>query len=82
MRRQAKVANQHDGKIRISLGSEHRDRMADRPQEKAGDPLPKAKSQGCGDRTVQDGNCSRRSAKQDRLDERPVDGCFETFEML
>ena len=68
--------------IGISLGGKYRERVAERPEQQAADPLLEPETERRRDSTVEDGNCAGRPAQEDWLDQGPVDRDLEAFGML
>lgn len=64
----------HVDELRVAPRRPDRERMADRPDNEAGDPEAQAKTDRAGQRAVDDGERPRSAAKQDRFGQRPVDG--------
>src|SRR3546814_3437173 len=77
----AKVAAQHLAELRVALGGEHRQLVADRPDQDAGDPEPQPHAQRRRQGAVDDSDGPRRAGKQDRLGKRAVQRHLETFDM-
>src|SRR5262249_47166233 len=77
MGRIAHVAPHHFDEQRVALGGPDRGHVAKRPQPKPGDPEPKPQPDGGRHRAVEDRDRARRSGKQDRFSERPVNWRFK-----
>src|SRR3982750_3232143 len=79
---QAQVPDEDRCEVGIAAGSEHRERMAERPQQQAGDPQLKAEPERSGDRSVEDCKRAGSAAEKDRLDQSAVDRRLEAREVL
>jgi hypothetical protein len=63
----AEVSANDLDKVRIALGGPDSGHVADEPEEKACDPKAQTDAEGCGERSVDDGDRTRRAAHEDRL---------------
>ena len=60
--------------LSVAFCGPDREEMADKPECDPDRPEPEAKSDGCCERAVGDGDRAGRAAEQDRLDQGAVDG--------
>lgn len=67
--------------IGISSRGECRECLSGDKQEHSGDPLLEAKTNGCGQRSVEDGHSARRAAQQDGLGQGTMNGDFKTLKI-
>ena len=72
------MAPGHVHELRIAPCNPYGKRVADRPNDEAGDPKTQAEPDRARQRPVDDGERPRRAAEQNRLGQRPVDGGIET----
>ena len=73
------VTGEHGHDVRIAFGGNHGERMPRDKHHQPGNPLLEAEADGGGERAVQDGDRTRRTAKQDRLGQRTMGGDFKSL---
>ena len=78
----AQMSAHHIDEGGIALGSPDGGHVTDEPEHEPRDPQPQSKSKSGGQGSVDDGDRSRRTAHQDRLGERTVNGHDKTCDRL
>ena len=68
----AKVPADDLDKVGIALGGPDRSHVADKPEKEARKPKAQTDAEGCGERTVDNCDRSRRAAHQDRFGQRTM----------
>src|SRR5216684_1270046 len=72
------MAAHHVDELRIALGSPDGGGLTEKPEQETGDPQPQAETKGCGERAVENRDRARRTAEQDVLGERAMNGCCKS----
>src|SRR3954453_5280481 len=78
----AQMSAHHIDEGGIALGGPDGGHVADEPEDETRDPQPQSKSKGGCQRAVDDRNRPRRTAHQDRLGERAVNGHDKTCDRV
>src|SRR3954471_11966422 len=78
----AQMSAHHIDEAGIALGCPDGGHVADEPKDETRNPQPQSKSKGGRQRAVDDRDRSRRTAHQDRLGERAMNGHDETCDRL
>src|SRR5258707_659655 len=78
----AQMAAHHVDKQRIALRRPDRGGLTENPKQETGDPQPQAETKGCGGRAVEDRDRARRTAEQDVLGKRAINGCCKSGDPL
>jgi hypothetical protein len=75
----AGVTGKDGQKGRVFARDPDRKGLAEEAQDSTGEPKPKAKTNGGGERPVEDGKAARRAAQKHRLGQRAVQRHYEAW---